>query len=406
MAREKTVAVVGQGYVGLPLAIAAVSAGWKVYGIDVDLSKINSLLEGRSYIEDISSENVQKALSDGFKPTSDHSVIKEASIVVICVPTPIDDTATPNLQGLISAVEKIGEFASSGTLVINESTSFPTTVRNLIPSTIKGISPELTLLFAVAPERVDPGNKDWSYRKTPRLVAGLTVEATKKAVSFYSTFCDNVVEVAQPEIAEFSKVLENSFRQVNIALVNELAPLARSIGVSIFDVIEAASTKPYGYMPFRPGVGVGGHCIPVDPMYLSWFARGRGIDLKMIESAQVINLNQPALVAQIAFDQGLEKNAKILVIGLAYKAGSKDLRESPSLELLKVLAGKFSNLEWWDESIESWNGTSRSKLSHAFDLVIVTHPIISSEILQILNSSNKVVDCTGKLKGFRNVISI
>ena len=406
MTREKTVAIIGQGYVGLPLSIAATNAGWRVYGIDVAEWKIQSLVDGLSYVEDVSDQDLVKALREGFPPTSDYAHIGEASIAIICVPTPIDHESRPDLQPLISAVKKIGEFALPSTLVINESTSYPTTVRKLIPSTIKEVDANLELLFAVAPERVDPGNKAWSYQRTPRLVSGLTPEATTRAVSFYSSFCENVVEVSTPEIAEFSKVLENSFRQVNIALVNELAPLARLTGISIFDVIEAAATKPYGFMPFWPGVGVGGHCIPVDPMYLSWFARQNGMDLQLIESAQAINAMQPSQVAKLISEQALSKDSQILVVGIAYKAGSKDLRESPSLELIKQISVDYPKVEWWDESIDSWNETFRSKLANDFDLIVVTHPINSEVISEALQRAKKIIDCTGRIRGLNNTISI
>ena len=406
MTREKTVAIIGQGYVGLPLSIAATNVGWRVYGIDVAEWKIKSLVDGRSYVEDVSDQDLVKALREGFTPTSDYARIGDASIAIICVPTPIDHESRPDLQPLISAVKKIGEFALPSTLVINESTSYPTTVRKLIPSTIKEVDANLELLFAVAPERVDPGNKSWSYQRTPRLVSGLTPEATTRAVTFYSSFCENVVEVSTPEIAEFSKVLENSFRQVNIALVNELAPLARLAGISIFDVIEAAATKPYGFMPFWPGVGVGGHCIPVDPMYLSWFARQNGIDLQLIESAQAINAMQPSQVAKLIFEQKLSKDSQILVVGIAYKAGSKDLRESPSLELIKQISVDYPKVEWWDESIDSWNETFRSKLANDFDLIVVTHPINSEVISEALQRAKKIIDCTGRIRGLNNTISI
>lgn len=406
MTREKTVAIIGQGYVGLPLSIAATNAGWRVYGIDVAEWKIKSLVDGRSYVEDVSDLDLVKALKEGFTPTSDYAHLGEASIAIICVPTPIDHESRPDLQPLISAVKKIGEFALPSTLVINESTSYPTTVRKLIPSTIKEVDANLELLFAVAPERVDPGNKSWSYQRTPRLVSGLTPEATIRAVSFYSSFCENVIEVSTPEIAEFSKVLENSFRQVNIALVNELAPLARLTGISIFDVIEAAATKPYGFMPFWPGVGVGGHCIPVDPMYLSWFASQNGMDLQLIESAQAINAMQPSQVAKLIFEQKLSKDSQILVVGIAYKAGSKDLRESPSIELIKQISVDYPKVEWWDESIDSWNETFRSNLANDFDLIVVTHPIKSEEVLESLYRAKKIIDCTGKIRGLHNAISI
>jgi UDP-N-acetyl-D-glucosamine dehydrogenase len=405
MQNSKSVAILGMGYVGLPLALAASSAGWRVFGIDIDEARIEQLRSGVSYVEDISNEALQNGLQAGFVATNDPQVIAQCAIAIICVPTPLSGNE-PDLSALKSAVSAIAQNASAETLLINESTSFPSTVRDLIPSIVKKESPNLDLLYAVAPERVDPGNESWSYEKTPRLVAGLTNEATNKAYDFYSSFCERVIKVSSPEIAEFSKVLENSFRQVNIALVNELVPLAQDLGISLFEVIEAAGTKPYGYMPFWPGVGVGGHCIPVDPMYLSWLAHSRGIESTLIDAAQKVNNEAPTRILKIIESIGLNEHSLLLQVGLSYKAGVSDLRESPSLELFQLLQKKFRQVEWWDSSLQQWGKSNRSSLQGDYDLVVLTHRCESSELESTIKRSRKVLDLTGQFRGLSNVISI
>ncbi|NDC48562.1 MAG: nucleotide sugar dehydrogenase [Micrococcales bacterium] len=405
MQNSKSVAILGMGYVGLPLALAASSAGWRVFGIDIDEARIEQLRSGVSYVEDISNEALQNGLQAGFVATNDPQVIAQCAIAIICVPTPLSGYE-PDLSALKSAVSAIAQNASAETLLINESTSFPSTVRDLIPSIVKKESPNLDLLYAVAPERVDPGNESWSYGKTPRLVAGLTNEATNRAYDFYSSFCERVIKVSSPEIAEFSKVLENSFRQVNIALVNELVPLAQDLGISLFEVIEAAGTKPYGYMPFWPGVGVGGHCIPVDPMYLSWLAHSRGIESTLIDAAQKVNNEAPTRILKIIESIGLNEHSLLLQVGLSYKAGVSDLRESPSLELFQLLQKKFRQVEWWDSSLQHWGKLNRSSLQSDYDLVVLTHRCESSELESTIKRSRKVLDLTGQFRGLSNVISI
>jgi len=402
---NKSVAILGMGYVGLPLALAALSAGWRVFGVDIDEERIEQLRSGASYVGDISNEELRSGLQAGFVATSDPRVIAQSAIAIICVPTPLLGNE-PDSSALKSAVRAIAQNAKAGTLLINESTSFPSTVRDLIPSVVKEESPNLDLLYAVAPERVDPGNESWSYKQTPRLVSGLTDEATNRAFDFYSSFCERVIKVSSPEIAEFSKVLENSFRQVNIALVNELVPLAQELGISLFEVIEAAGTKPYGYMTFWPGVGVGGHCIPVDPMYLSWLGRSRGIESTLIDAAQRVNNSGPIRILKIIESIGLNKDSLLLQVGLSYKAGVSDLRESPSLELFQLLQNKFRHVEWWDSSLQQWGNSNRSTLQGEYDLVVLTHRCENSELESTIRRSKKVLDLTGQFRGLSNVISI
>jgi len=405
MQNNKVVAILGMGYVGLPLALAASSVGWRVFGVDIDEARIEQLRSGVSYIEDISSKELQNGLQAGFEPTNNPQVIAQCAIAIICVPTPLSGNE-PDLSALKSAVSAIAQNARAGTLLINESTSFPSTVRDLIPSIVKRESPNLDLFYAVAPERVDPGNEIWGYEKTPRLVSGLTDEATNRAYDFYSSFCERVIKVSSPEIAEFSKVLENSFRQVNIALVNELVPLAQNLGISLFEVIDAAGTKPYGYMPFWPGVGVGGHCIPVDPLYLSWLARSRGIESTLIDAAQKVNNEAPMRILNIIESIGLNEHSFLLQVGLSYKVGVSDLRGSPSLELFQLLQKKFRQVEWWDSSLQHWSNSSRSSLQGEYDLIVLTHRCESLELESTIKRSKRVLDLTGQFRGLANVISI
>jgi UDP-N-acetyl-D-glucosamine dehydrogenase len=401
--RDSKVAILGLGYVGLPLAVAAQESGVKVIGVDSSEERVSKLLAGESYIEDVSNANLSSALENGFAPTTNTSLISECEIIVICVPTPVDENNKPNLSAIIIASEMIANFAPDGALIINESTSFPGTVRNFIPSVISRIRPEANFDFAVAPERVDPGNTKWNHRNTPRLVSGVTESARIRARDFYSRFCKNVVIVSTPEVAEMSKLLENTFRQVNIALVNQLVPLAKEMDVDIFEVVEAAATKPYGFMPFYPGIGVGGHCIPVDPMYLSWSAAQRNINMSLINSAQQINNSMPGYVATLIKGMALTGQSRILIVGLAYKPGVSDLRESPSLDLIKNLKPHFERVDWWDERIKTWNGEFCSEFEENFDLIVVTHKVKDRKVLEAISRAVHVIDCTGQFRGQENV---
>ena len=288
------------------------------------------------------------------------------------------------------------------TLVINESTSYPGTLRNIIaPTVLKFTPPGIDHLFAISPERVDPGNKEWDLSSTPRIIAGLTPESAKKALEFYSSFCKELIEVSSPEVAETAKLFENTFRQVNIALVNELALTTRALGISVTEVIEAASTKPYGFMKFSPGIGVGGHCIPIDPSYLACAAESVGVKARFIELANSVNLQMPQeIVKRIKLENGgMLQNKDVLVCGLAYKSNIGDIRESPSVDLVGYLRGEGANVTWHDPLVETWKSEMTTNLgTKKFDITVVAilHDIMNRE--SILESSNYVFDCTGKLK--------
>ena len=397
------VAVIGQGYVGLPLAIKISLAGHKVVGFDLNFELIKKLNIGNSHIEDVPNVQMEKAIeSQKYLATATAKDLIDCEIVIIAVPTPLDSNRLPDLQHVISAAELLGKNLKRKTLVINESTSYPGTLRNIIaPTVLKFTPPGIDHLFAISPERVDPGNKEWDLSSTPRIIAGLTPESAKKALEFYSSFCKELIEVSSPEVAETAKLFENTFRQVNIALVNELALTTRALGISVTEVIEAASTKPYGFMKFSPGIGVGGHCIPIDPSYLAFAAESVGVKARFIELANSVNLQMPQeIVKRIKLENGgMLQNKDVLVCGLAYKSNIGDIRESPSVDLVGYLRGEGANVTWHDPLVETWKSEMTTNLgTKKFDITVVAilHDIMNRE--SILESSNYVFDCTGKLK--------
>ena len=289
-------AIIGQGYVGLPLAMAAVDAGWSVIGVDSLEAKVVQINGGSSPIEDISDAQLQAAISKGvYRATTDFSAVSQASVITICVPTPLDEKREPDLALLRSAATGIAQYVSNETLVVSESTSYPGTLRDIIIPIVNSLKPKdsLTVYFASAPERVNPGDPVWNQKNTPRLVGAIDEESQKRALAFYELICDVAVSVLTPEVAEAAKLLENTFRLVNIALINEFTQLCSASGINVHEVIDAASSKPYGFMPFRPGVGVGGHCIPVDPLYLTWWALQNGSKATFVEAADSINTASP-----------------------------------------------------------------------------------------------------------------
>ena len=294
------VVVVGQGYVGLPLSIAIAEAGFKVIGFDLNKDLVTRLNAGESHIEDIPGELLAKFLNSGnYTATSNPADFCDCAVAIIAVPTPLNFERQPDISYIESASKILGENLKNSTLIINESTSYPGTLRDVIAPIVNEHAQQNTIhSFAISPERVDPGNTDWNIKNTPRILAGLTEDAREKAREFYSRFCDNLVEVSSPEVAEFAKLFENTFRQVNIALVNEFATITEALDVSVNEVLEAAGTKPYGFMKFTPGLGVGGHCIPIEPSYLAYTAKAFGLEPKFIDLANKVNLETPIAVAK------------------------------------------------------------------------------------------------------------
>ena len=300
---SRVLAIIGQGYVGLPLAMAAVDAGWTVIGIDNFEAKVSQINSGESPVEDISDTQLQAALASGaYRASTDFSSIAKASVITICVPTPLNEKHEPDLSLLQSAATAVAPFVSNETLVVTESTSYPGTLRDIIIPTINSLKPNdsVNVYFASAPERVNPGDLVWNQKNTPRLVGAINSKSQTKALEFYESICDVTVSVSNPEVAEAAKLLENTFRLINIALINEFTQLCSATGINVHEVIDAASSKPYGFMPFRPGVGVGGHCIPVDPLYLTWWARQNNRKAEFVEKAALINHEMPAYVAKRA----------------------------------------------------------------------------------------------------------
>ena len=372
------VTVVGQGYVGLPLSIAAAHAGHFVYGLDSNESKIAILSSGKTIIEDLTDDVIKNSIdSKIFLPTTDESVISKSDLVLICVPTPLSDDHKPDLTLLINAITTVGRNIKSGTLVIVESTIEPGTCRNvLLPILLKESGLKLgEVEIAYSPERIDPSNKKWGIRNTPKLVAGLTGDSAKRASEFYGKFVESITICSSLEIAETAKLLENSFRFVNISFINELAIFCQKINININEVISAAATKPYGFMPFFPSIGVGGHCIPVDPLYLANAATAAGAPSRLIGLADQINQEMPGYFVGRAEEKisGL-KDKKVIVVGVSYKPNVADTRESPVEALISGLRGKGAQVIWHDDLVKVWNGEKSVALSGDFDLAIIATP--------------------------------
>jgi UDP-N-acetyl-D-glucosamine dehydrogenase len=355
--RSAVVAVIGLGYVGLPLLMAAGDEGFGLIGIDADSSKIRALREGRSYIADI--DNADFVVLEGARFTSDHQALSAADVILVAVPTPLRD-GSPDLSLVEAAAEQIAAILRPGQLVILESTTYPGTTQDLVLPILesRGLKHGDDFALAYSPERIDPGG-GWSFRKTPKIVAGITPAQTDLAVAFYSTMVDRVVRTSSPREAEMAKLIENTFRQVNIALVNELATIAPAIGVDIWESLEAAATKPFGYMPFWPGPGVGGHCIAIDPTYLSWKVEQRlGFGIGFIEHARSVNNRMPGFVTSRIADTLNQigrslQGASVVVLGLTYKAGVNDVRESPALSVLGRLIEAGADCSYHDPYVAS-----------------------------------------------------
>ena len=395
------VSIIGQGYVGLTIAVFA-AEHHKVIGFDKNQSVVDALNSGKSHIEGVASSDLVKSTASGrYKATTDASQIVGSDVVVIAVPTPLSKDRKPDLSFVEAACKTIGENLKTPALIINESTSFPGTVRNLIkPEIEKHSHGTIAHMYAVSPERVDPGRTDWDQKNTPRLYAGLTPEASKAVRDFYSTFCENLVEVSSPEVAEAAKLFENTFRQVNIALVIEFAQIAHALGISVYETLDAAATKPYGFMKFMPSAGVGGHCIPVDPSYLADTAARVGVPATFIERANEVNLEMAAyVVGRIAADNGGSlKGKSVQVVGVAYKPNVADVRETPAELVIEELKKAGAVVTWSDDLVSSWMGEASTPLGGSEIAVVVTlHSATVAEA--VLKSAPYVFDTTGKVKG-------
>jgi UDP-N-acetyl-D-glucosamine dehydrogenase len=399
------ISIIGQGYVGLTISVFA-SEHFEVVGFDSNQKIVDQLNMGISHIEGVDSSRLQSLIKSGkYKASSKGVDIQGSEIVVIAVPTPLSSEREPDLTFVEAACKTIGENVTGPSLVINESTSFPGTLRNFIKPAIEQYSSShIEHLYAISPERVDPGRGDFNQKNTPRLYSGLTSEATVKTRQFYSKFCDNLVEVSSPEVAEAAKLFENTFRQVNIALVNEFAQIAHSLGISVYETLDAANTKPYGFMKFTPSAGVGGHCIPVDPTYLAAVAEEHGAPATFIRRANEVNLEMSEyIVRRVAADNGGNLQGKnVLVVGVAYKPNVADVRETAAELVIEHLRIQGAVVSWHDDIVANWKGEGSAPLNGADIAVVVTkHDSVDEK--KILASAPYVFDTTGKVKGAKGL---
>ena len=381
------IAIIGQGYVGYALSVAATKAGHSVIGFDTNPKIITEI----------------KAKGDlsNYLPTNNESDIKDQDAYIIAVPTPLDEKNLPDLSFLVDATQLIARSASKGALVINESTSYPGTLREIVITEIEKIS-KANFLYAAAPERIDPANTKWSIKNTPRVIAGIDDQSSKAAYEFYKSICDEVILVSSPEVAEAAKLFENTFRQVNIALVNELAQISQKLNISANEVIAAASTKPFGFMPFNPGLGVGGHCIPIDPIYLAQKAKSVGATAAFIDQANKVNAQMPLYILErikSLLDDNL-KGKKICIVGISYKPDVTDMRQSPAIVLWQELEKKGALVYFHDETVKEFEGTTSTELApNTFDLTVVAVAHNNLEVDKVINSAPIIFDCTGTIKG-------
>ncbi len=400
-----SVGVIGLGYVGLPLAVVFAEAGQSVIAVDIDERKVAAIAAGESYIEDIASERL-RAVSAQIEATCLYAPLARCDAVLICVPTPLTANREPELGPLLAAVESLASVVRRGQLIVLESTTYPGTTREqLLPLLERGglkVNSDLNVAFS--PERVDPGRTDYTMRNTPKIVGGITPECTERAAELYRLVCDEIVCVSNPEAAEMAKLLENIFRSVNIALVNELAMLSERMGLNIWEVVDAAATKPYGFMRFEPGPGMGGHCLPVDPFYLTWRAREFHMSTEFIELAGKVNQQMPYYCVE-RIERALNdvskpvRGSRIAVLGVSYKGGIGDVRESPALQIIGVLAQRGAEIVYHDPYVpelptEGLKSTPLDEVLDADVVVLVTaHPGL--DYPSIVESAKLFVDLRG-----------
>ena len=403
------VAIVGLGYTGLPLAMAASSAGHHVVGYDVDKVRVDQLVLGESYIEDVGNEAILAALARGFTPTNRPADLAGCSIIIICVPTPLDGNNLPDLDPIVSATTDVGRQLQGGELVVLQSTTYPGTTTEIVAPLLgemSGLQPGDGFSLAYSPERIDPGNRVWGLHNTPKVVGGQDEIALARAVAFFETMCATVVPVASCEIAEAAKLLENTYRHVNIALANEFALLCGSLGLDALSVIEAASTKPFGFERFLPGPGVGGHCIPVDPHYLAYRARQNGFQWRLVQAAEEINAQMPghviARAVRLLNDRGVAASeARVLLLGVAYKADVSDVRGTPAAAIAQGLLDWGADVAFFDPHVDTFMNLNRVRdpleaATHR-DLVVIVTPHTGLPYREIAKAAREVLDTRGLL---------
>ena len=402
-------AVIGLGYVGLPLAIEAANSKLKVAGYDINESVVDSLNKSMSHVEDISDKVLQDALSKDLIITSDSSVLGDSEYIVISVPTPLTDYQ-PDLSYVEAATKSIAENLKKGQIIILESTTYPGTTLEIVKPILEKISSLVAgedFLLGYSPERIDPGNKEWTFKNTPKIVSGINETSLKKISEFYNSIIDEVVEVSGTREAEMVKLVENTYRQVNIAMVNELAILSNMLEIDIWEVVDAAKTKPFGFQSFRPGPGVGGHCIPIDPKYLSFKTRQIGQPVRFVELAQEINNSMPNYVISRISElmnkkEILLKNSKILLLGVAYKKDIGDTRESPAIDIIESLLEKSAEVSFYDPYVDELIVNKESILKEQdlesisnYDMVIIHTPHTSFSKIDFENIKSLIFDATG-----------
>jgi UDP-N-acetyl-D-glucosamine dehydrogenase len=397
------IAIVGAGYVGVPLAQVFVEAGKRVVLVDIDQDRVDQLLRGESYIEDVPSETLRAMLDRGLTATTDYDVLRETEAIVIALPTPLSRQREPDLSIVVDATAQIAERLRRGHLVVLESTTYPGTTREQVVPVLErsGLRAGVDFNVAFSPERVDPGNERWNTRNVPKVVGGITEACTQRAAELYAAAVDNVHRVSSPEAAELTKLLENIFRSVNIALVNELAQLCERMGIDVWEVVDAAATKPFGFMSFQPGPGLGGHCIPIDPFYLTWKAREYDFYTEFIELAGKVNANMPyycrSLISQ-ALNHGAGKalsQARVLVLGVAYKADIGDMRESPALKILRLLRNAGAEVSYHDPHVPELPELGLSSVAlepAAYDCVCIVTAHSSIDYDRLVEEAGVVVD--------------
>jgi UDP-N-acetyl-D-glucosamine dehydrogenase len=413
--RSAHCAVIGLGYVGLPLAVELGLAGFKVSGIDIDRSRVAQLQRGKSYVQDVPEADVKALVASGnLVASEDFSVLRTCDAVNVCVPTPLSKQKDPDVSYIVAATREIARHLHRGMLVILESTTYPGTTEELLLPMLEATGMKVGKDFFVAfsPERVDPGNPVYTTRNIPKVVGGVTPACTQMAVALYRQRLDNVVPVSSPQVAEMVKLLENTFRSVNIGLVNELALMCARMKIDVWEVIEAASTKPFGFMPFYPGPGLGGHCIPIDPFYLSWKARASGFEARFIELAGHVNSHMPEHVVDLvsfALNQRghAVRGSRVLVLGVAYKADIDDTRESPSLDIMQTLKDRGAKVEYSDPHVPTLEFSGQrlksvpltaAKLKE-FDCVVVATAHKNLPYPAILRHAKSIVDTRNAFRG-------
>ena len=404
-----SVGIIGLGYVGLPLAVEFAEAGHDVVALDVDPSKIAALTESRSYIEDVPSERLA-GVRDRLRPTTHYEDLDAVDAVVIAVPTPLNENREPDLQPLMSCGAALARVLREGQLVVLESTTYPGTTRDRLAPLLEesGLQAGVTFSLAFSPERIDPGRTDFTIRTTPKVVGGLTPRCLERASALYLTICDAVVPVSTPEVAELTKLLENIFRSVNIALVNEIAMLCDRMSIDVWEVVAAAATKPYGFMSFKPGPGMGGHCLPVDPFYLSWKAREYDSKTSFIELAGEVNAEMPyfcveKIAGALNDDRKPVNGSRVAILGVSYKAGVGDVRESPAVKIMRLLADRGAELAYHDPYVPELTGfgLASQSLDEVLDadivVVVTVHPELDVE--RVLAEASLVADFRGVTSG-------